>query len=48
MKITTTTKQTNQGKLRETVIKDDNGKIKEYAYSIVKDGNTVKKGGFKA
>ena len=46
MKIKTTVKETNQGKLRETVI-TDKGKIKEYGYSIIKDANTIKKGGFK-
>lgn len=46
MKITSTTKEIKQGKLRETV-KTENGKIKEYAYSIIKDGNAIKKGGFK-
>lgn len=46
MNIKTTTKQVKQGKLRETV-RSDKGKIKEYAYSIIKNGNTIKKGGFK-
>ena len=46
MKIKTTVKEINQGKLRET-IKTENGKIKEYAYSIIKDANTIRKGGFR-
>ena len=41
-----TTRKIKQGTLRETV-KTSNGKVKEYAYSIVKNGNTVKRGGFR-
>ena len=46
MKITTTSKNIKQGKLTEKVT-TKNGKIKEYAYSIEKNGKTVRKGGFR-
>jgi hypothetical protein len=46
MKITSTSKDIKQGKLKE-VVKTENGKIKEYAYNITKNANVVKKGGFK-
>ena len=46
MQAKTTTKEIKQGKLTETV-KMKNGKIKEYAYSIEKNGNKIRQGGFR-
>ena len=44
MEIKKSIKNIKQGKLRETVVYE-NGKVKEYAYSITKNSNVVRKGG---